>query len=96
MVGILVHGNNHFILSGPRPTEREAIALARHFSFVQIGVPPATAFDKWQIRNKEFRENLQWAVIVPGERECSPGVNDLLREMAARGIKIEQCLQSLS
>jgi hypothetical protein len=28
MVGILVHGDNHFILSGPVPDEANALALA--------------------------------------------------------------------
>jgi hypothetical protein len=37
MVGILVHGNNHFILSGPLPEEVAARALVRHWSIVQIG-----------------------------------------------------------
>jgi hypothetical protein len=37
MVGILVHGNNHYILSGPWPTAGEAVALARNWSVVQIG-----------------------------------------------------------
>ncbi len=43
MVGILVHGNNHFILNGPRPDEQEALALVRHFSLIQIGPPTALA-----------------------------------------------------
>jgi hypothetical protein len=37
MVCILVHGNNHFILSGPLPDEAAALALVRHWSIVQIG-----------------------------------------------------------
>jgi len=39
MVGILVHGNNHFILSGPLPDEAAALALAlaRHWSIVWRG-----------------------------------------------------------
>jgi hypothetical protein len=90
MVGILVHGNNHFILGGPRPDQPEAVALARHFSLIQIGAPAAATFEKWQIRDKEFRENLEWAVVVPGERGASPGVLELLVELEARGIKIEK------
>ena len=39
MVGILVHGNNHFILSGPTPDEATALALAWHWSIIQIGLP---------------------------------------------------------
>ena len=92
MVGILVHGNTHYILSGPRPTAGEAVALARNWSVVQIGEAKSQKFEKWEIRNQEFRANLQWAVIVPGERETSPGVLELLAEMAARGVEIQRYL----
>jgi len=73
MVGIVVHGNNHFILSGPLPDEAAALALVRHRSIVQIGEAKSSSFGEWQIRSKEFRENLEWAVIVPGDRETSAG-----------------------
>jgi hypothetical protein len=89
MVGILVHGNNHYILSGPRPSEAEALELARHWSVVRIGEPVSTAFGGWEIRTKEFRENLEWAVVVLGERETSPGVTELLAELVARGVVIQ-------
>jgi len=93
MVGILVHGNNHFIISGPRPDEAAALALARHWSIIQIGPPKSQTLDQWQIRTKEFRENLEWAVIVPGERDTSPGVAQLLEELSARGVIIDRCRQ---
>jgi hypothetical protein len=32
------------------------------------------------IKSKELRENLEWAVIVQGEREVSPGVAQVLAE----------------
>jgi hypothetical protein len=88
MVGILVHGNNHFILSGPSPDDAAAIALARHWSIIQIGEVKSTSFGAWQIKSKEFRENLEWAVIVPGDRETSPGVMQLLGELSARSVAI--------
>ena len=88
MVGILVHGNNHFILSGPPPSEAAALAMARHWSVIRIGAPISSSYDQWEIRAKEFRENLEWAVIVPGDREVSPGVTQLLKELAARGVTI--------
>jgi hypothetical protein len=88
MVGILVHGNNHYILSGPQPNEAEALDLARHWAVVRIGEPVSFAFGQWEIRTREFRENLEWAVVVPGERETSPGVLKLLAELTARGISI--------
>ena len=90
MVGILVHGNNHFILSGPRPSEAEARTLARNWSVLEIGEVKSQRFRQWEIRNQEFRENLEWAVIVPGDREASPGVEDLLAELRARGVAIHQ------
>ena len=88
MVGILVYGNHHLILDGPRPTAAEALALARNWSVVQIGETKSQKFGKWEIRNKEFRENLEWAVIVPGDRETSAGVAELLAELRARGVAI--------
>jgi hypothetical protein len=91
VVGILVHGNNHFILSGPAPTDASALAIARHFSLIQIGDPVSLAFEKWQIRDKDFRENLEWAVIVKGDRDISPGAAQLLEELSARGVTIQDC-----
>ena len=88
MVGILVLGNNHFILSGPRPSEAEARALARNWSLIQIGEKKSQTYGRWEIREKEFRENLEWAVILSGERETSPGVLELLGELAKRGVEI--------
>src|SRR6266480_22087 len=90
MVGILVHGNNHFILSGPCPAEAEATKLARHWSIVQIGEVKSQKFGRWEIRNKEFRENLEWAVIVPGDREISRAIVELLTELADRGVAIHR------
>ncbi len=89
MVGILVYGNNHFILTGPRPDEERALALARHFSLIQIDSPKSLVFDKWQVRDTEFRENLQWAFLVPGDCETSPAVFQLLSELSSRGVFIE-------
>ena len=94
MVGILVHGNNHFILSGPLPDEQDALALARHFSLTQIGESQCSSFGKWQLRHKEFRENLGWAVIVKGDREVSAGAVELLAELSARGVPIHRCARA--
>jgi hypothetical protein len=91
MVGILVHGNNHFILRGPPPKEAEALALARHWSVIQIGDVKSPTCDRWEIRANEFRENLEWAMVVPGDREISEGAAELLDELMARGIVIAKC-----
>lgn len=91
MVGILVHGNNHFILSGPVPDDATAVALARHWSLIQIGEAKPPNWGQWQIRSKEFRENLEWAVIVPGDHDVSPGVAKLLAELSSRDVPIRRC-----
>jgi hypothetical protein len=91
MLGILVHGDNHFILSGPMPDDTSAARMARHWSIVQIGGEKSARFEEWEIRTKEFRENLEWAVIVPSESEISARVSKLLEEISARGIQIREC-----
>jgi hypothetical protein len=88
MVGILVHGNNHFIVRGPSPDRETALALARQWSLIQIGQTTPIALQRWSISAREFRENLQWAVVVPGDGEVTPGVAHLLEELSARGIVI--------
>jgi hypothetical protein len=93
-VGILVHGDNHFIVRGPLPDRATSLALAAHWSIIQIGatleasaaMPPA--LDQWRITSKEVRENLTWAVVVPGERAISRAVTELLAELSARGVAI--------
>jgi hypothetical protein len=88
MVGILVHGDNHFITRGPLPDREVAIALVRQWSLIQIGAATPPPLDKWRIVSREFRENLEWAVVVPGDAATSPAVTRLLDELSARGITI--------
>ena len=90
MVGILVHGNNHLILSGPLPDEASAMALVRYWCIIQIGEAKSSSFGQWEIRSKEFREKMEWALIVPGDRDVSPGVAQLLGELSARGVMIRK------
>ena len=85
-VGILVHGDNHFIVRGPEPDRETAISMVRRWSIIQIGSPPP---DHDRISSREFREDLEWAVVVPGEREMSAAVIQLLEEMRGRGIEIQ-------
>ena len=90
MVGILVHGDNHFIVRGPLPDREVAVALVQHWSIIQIGAATPPALDRWRIVSREFRENLEWAVVVPGEGETSPAVAQLLHELSGRGITIHE------
>lgn len=66
MVGILVHGDNHFIVRGPQPDRATARALVRHWSLIQVGATTPAALQPWSISTRELRENLQWAVVAPG------------------------------
>ncbi|HEY6391704.1 MAG TPA: hypothetical protein VIX89_10530 [Bryobacteraceae bacterium] len=88
MLGILVHGDNHFIVRGPLPSRATAQALVRQWSVIQIGATTPPRLNQWTISTREFREDLEWAVVVPGDGETSQAVADLLRELSARGIAI--------
>ena len=68
--------------------ERSHSALIRHWSLIQIGATTPLLLDQWQIISQEFRENLEWAIVVPGDAEISPAVTSLLDGLAARGITI--------
>ena len=88
MVGILVHGNNHFIVRGPLPDREDALALVRHWTVIRIGATTPIELDRWSIVTREFRENLKWAVVVPGEGDPSPAVATLLEELSKREVTI--------
>jgi hypothetical protein len=87
-VGILVHGDNHFIVRGPLPDRDIALALVRHWSLIQIGSTTPPPLDQWRIVSKAFREDLEWVVVVPGDGEISQAVTKLLDELSARGVTI--------
>jgi hypothetical protein len=88
MVGILVYGDNHFIVRGPLPNRATSLALARHWSIIQIGQTTPEFLQIWTISTREFRENLEWAVVVPADGAMSSAVEALLDELRARGITI--------
>jgi hypothetical protein len=90
MLGILVHGDNHFIVRGPMPDRETARALVRHWSLIRIGSETPPELSQWRISSKEFREDLQWAGVVAGEGEMSPAVTQLLGELRARGIVVQE------
>jgi hypothetical protein len=88
MVGILVYGDNHFIVRGPKPDRATALLLVRHWSLIQVGAKTPLALEPWRISSREFREDLEWAVIVPGDGKPASAVAQLLDELSARGITI--------
>ena len=88
MLGILVNGDNHFIVRGPLPDRATALALVHRWSVIEIGSTTPTALARWRISTQEFRENLEWAVTVAGDGATSPAVVELLGELSARGVTI--------
>ena len=89
MVGIIVHGDNHFIVRGPRPDRGTVRELVRHWSVIQIGAVMPAHLHAWRISTKEFREDLEWAWMVPGEGDHTAAVRQLLDELRARGVTVE-------
>jgi hypothetical protein len=87
-LGILVHGDNHFVVRGPLPSRSQAFALVHHWSVIQIGKTTPTELSPWRISSKEFREGLQWAVVVPANAEMTAAVKQLIEELSSRGIRI--------
>ena len=88
MVSVLVHGSNHFIVRGPLPDRATALALVRYWSAIQVGTITPVALQQWRITTREFRENLGWAVVVPGDDDVSAAVGQLLDGLSLRGIAI--------
>jgi hypothetical protein len=54
MAGIPIHGNDHFILSGPRPDEAVALALARQWFVIRIVEPNSTRSGGGRFASKNF------------------------------------------
>ena len=88
MLGIIVNGDNHFIVRGPLPPRDTALALVRQWSVIQIGATVPPDLHHWRISTREFREDIEWAIVAPGEGATTPAVSALLAELEARGIPI--------
>ncbi len=90
MLGILVFGDNHLIVEGPRPEEAQARALKRLWSVIEIGRMTPEELKAWRVVTKAYRENLEWAWVVPGDGEQTTAVRVLLEEMRERGVVVEE------
>jgi len=90
--GILVCGDNHLILGGPLPGPECARRLAHQFGLrlVTLGPPPVRQWAQWEIRTREFRERLTWAVQLMPYQNPSPAVATLLAELSQRGLTIHR------
>jgi hypothetical protein len=89
-LGLLVYGDNHLILRGPRPMGGEAAELSAHFGLSMARIAPqldrSGEFRSWQISTRELREDLAWVAVVPASTPHSAAVSQLLAELAARGV----------
>jgi hypothetical protein len=91
MPGILVHGDNHFVVRGPEPDRATAIALVKHWTVIQIGGVMPPELRAWQISTREFREDLEWAIAIRGDSAMTSAVVQLLDELSGRGLTIRHC-----
>ena len=44
----------------------------------------------WYASTKEFREDLEWAVVIPSDSAPSGAVETLLDELTTRGVKVRR------
>lgn len=92
-LGIIVFGENHFLIRGPEPDAQMAAYLVRRWIFPSTedllgrSEPiPAT----WRITTSEFRENIVWVIVLSCQKSHNPAVTQLLEELEARGIMISR------
>lgn len=91
MLGLIVCGDNHFLIRAPQPSAAEAQALVRRWTFPSIAdllgqSPPLPP--QYQISTREFREDITWALVLESPEPHSPAVAQLLSELIQRGIPI--------
>ncbi len=82
-------GDNHFLVRGVKLEREMAQYLVRRWTFPSVedalGLTPPVPGD-WKITTKEFREDIEWVIVLPGEGEHTDAVKQLLEELAARGV----------
>lgn len=90
MLGVLVHGDNHFIVRGPLPSPEEARALVERWSVIRIGsgIDATREMGPWRVSTREFRQDLQWAVVVETSSHPQAAIVDLLQELEARQVRV--------
>jgi hypothetical protein len=82
MVGILVHGNNHFIVPGPIPDDATALALAWHWSVTQIGESKSTCKDCTRRRDRFLLTHAPIGCAINSEAHISKLNNGKTRNQA--------------
>ncbi len=89
-LGLIVCGEDHFLVRGVKPELEMARYLVRRWLRPTVEdllgtSPPIPA--EWKITTKEFREDIEWVVVVESETTVNPAVRQLLDELEARGIR---------
>ncbi len=67
------------------------LATARRLAWRwEVPQPGGAALEPvdWRIVTKAFREDLEWAILLPGDNPVTPAVRQLLDELMARGVAI--------
>lgn len=92
-LGLLVYGDNHILVRGPLPGPARARDLIRGWMLPTIGssADHSGLRSRWRITTKEFRENIDWAIVLESDAGPQPAVIQLLGEIAARGVPIHRC-----
>ena len=90
MLGLLVHGDNHFIVAGPLPSLAAARRLAWRWEVPAPGITAAPEELPWRIVTKAFREELEWAVVLEGSSPRTAAVEALLAELEARAVAVHR------
>lgn len=91
-LGLIVFGHDHFLIRGPLPAAATALELVRRWIFPGVedllGMkPPLT---QWHITTREFREDIEWAIVMERVEAPSEAVAQLLREVEARGVPVQR------
>ncbi len=92
-LGILVAGDNHLLVRGVKPDREMARYLVRRWTIPSVEDLLGRSEpmpEQWKITTKEFREDIEWAVVLEGYGEPSAAVTQLLAEVAARGVVVER------
>jgi hypothetical protein len=90
-LGIVVFGEEHFLIRGPKPDAEMARYLVRRWIFPStedlLGISPPMP-DEWKITTREFREDIEWVIVLSSAVALNPAVKTLLEEVATRGVEI--------
>lgn len=96
-LGLIVCGEDHFLIRGVKPDLEMARYLVRRWTFPSVddvlGLSPPMP-SGWRITTKEFREDISWVIVLACSSVVSEAVRQLLIDSGGDEIK-QACLQGL-